>query len=1167
MRRDLKPSLRQDTSRKKTRPTDIVKEIVIDVGDDTVLHYEGSPLMNGNLVADPENESLHSGIGTNSYDNLPWLAIGLATDNVEDANNDVVTVPNTEPDHVDPGSPLDGSGGIHQPPSDIDGMDSAGSSSKFPTRTAILLDLAGIPNNAIIESAELELTAFPNNPPDPGSDVFGSEDGVSTSVWPSGGVEVEVMNLIEDVDPSCTWNTKNNVTEDSPSGVGDIPASDQRWWRQPEGVVPPNAIGIAQNTRRSDTGEPLESIKDQLVDSGTDGGEAFGEEYYGHIGYGISGGGCVVNTNDANSYPSFNISFDDWGGSGTGLFDVDVTNLVQYSLDNQNKKCNLLLRAKNWTENDAAANPDAQRTYPENVATIEELEFDRAYITSPLASSGELDDLDSDGVSDEPIENDQILHAVPVGLANENSVTYTWQIEVPVVYESLNNLTFNFPASAVEGNTVEVTNVTYLGGDGTETTSYEWFLDGTQDSTQTSSSYTIPDATGGSVVAVKVTVSNTTEGDSIDGTENCDIAADSSGSFNLTKIPDTLSILEGTDVSVQMDTISGVGQPSFGVEWKKDFTVLKTESVTPNSSGVAISTITAPLVSGGAPLLKYSVRMFDGAVAIGAAVTGQWGINDTPAVPRPAILNGSYKLDNVSVCPNYRSSDPSHPTYNENADNDTSDGGSRQITLDWYEEPILAGCDLTILDEPSLSQTHEGTVYDFGVPFGYWRTDGNVQKLTDTTTDPSGLTKYDDIGDGFIISLLSGGDGNFVKLRSSTSNSADLGNGFGSSQIVHMITRNGANGRSVEPTGGQTERWGDCAVWLPGFSNVDDNGWIIMTPVSKVSKSYNGSPPDPHDNKKYRTHDREEVDDETTVGWKIKTGPSNADDAKDFWQSMPPMDSLDRTDSNEFRDAGPINSNDENSKNIHINFYTRDIPETVDASSTGNDWDSVIATAVPSTGGGPSSDVIPLITAFVENSKHALTFIPNGPPASGSGNELLQQALSNLTVTSLHGSLALGDKNNDEAFALIFGKYIVLRVEPTANVDTDDDGVIDIVQGDTLSYYTHYMGLDTYDNSNNTGPEFAWFSYKKLDGSNWSLIGYRTGNQITNPSGSGDAIYLEHMYFNAGTGLGGPGEEYVQPDVQHVLYVFDTRAEFETAIPSNQRDINAWDATNGVEFP
>ena len=51
------------------------------------------------------------------------------------------------------------------------------------------------------------------------------------------------------------------------------------------------------------------------------------------------------------------------------------------------------------------------------------------------------------------------------------------------------------------------------------------------------------------------------------------------------------------------------------------------------------------------------------------------------------------------------------------------------------------------------------------------------------------------------------------------------------------------------------------------------------------------------------------------------------------------------------------------------------------------------------------------------------------------------------------------------------------------------------------------------------------------------------------------------------TGLGGPGEEYVQPDVQHVLYVFDTRAGFEAAIPSNQRDINAWDATNGVEFP
>ena len=950
MRRDLKPSLRQDTSRKKTRPTDIVKEIVIDVGDDTVLHYEGSPLMSSGFVLDMESENIVAG-SDQSYKDLSFIGIGLATDNVANANNDVVTVSNTEPGHVDRGSTLDGSGGDYHP---VDGSlaDGVVYTQISPMRSVILLDLAGIPNNATIESATLEISSTVGGEP---SDFPDSIKQASTEqVWPSGGVEVEVMNLIEDVDPSCTWNTKNNVTETSPSGIATFPASDQRWWRQPSATVPPNAIGIAQNTRRSDTGEPLESIEVRLVDSGTDGGQAFGEEYYGHIGYGISGGGCVVNTNDANSYPSFNISFDDWGGSGTGLFDVDVTNLVQYSLDNQSKKCNLLLRAKNWTENDAAANPDAQRTYPENVVTIQELEFERAYITSPLASSGELDDLDSDGVSDEPIENDQILHAVPVGLANENSVTYTWQIEVPVVYEDLNTLIFNFPSSAVEGDTVEVTNVTYLGGDGTETTSYEWFLDGIQDSTQTSSSYTIPDATGGSVVAVKVTVSNTAEGDSIHDTKNCAIAADSFGSFNLTEIPDTPSILEDTVVSVQMDTISGVGQPSFGVEWKKDFTeILKNESVTPNSSGVAISTIIAPLVSGAGNLLKYSVQMFDGGVAIGAAVTGQWGINDTPAVPRPAILNGSYKLDNVSVCPNYRSSDSSHPTYNEEADIDTSDSGSRKITLDWYEEPILAGCVLTILDEPSSSQTHEGTVYDFGVPFGYWRTDGNVKKLTDTTTNPSGLTKYDDIGDGFIISLLSGGDADPVKLRSSISNSAALGNSFGGDDVVHMITRNGANGRSVEPSGGQPERWGDCAVWLPGFSNVDDNGWIIMTPVSKVAKFYNGSPPNPHDNKKYRTHGREEVDDETTVGWRIKIGPSNATDAWTHWQSMTPMESLDRTKFGDFEDAGPINFNDPNSKNIHINFYTRDIPET---SSTGNNWDSVIATAAPSAP-APADDI------------------------------------------------------------------------------------------------------------------------------------------------------------------------------------------------------------------
>ena len=180
MRRDLKPSLRQDTRRVKTLPTDIVKEVVINVVDDTVLHYEGSPLMHSDLVLDPENESLHNGISTISYQDEPWSAIGLATDNVREANNDAVSNPPTEPGQPPVGSPLDGSGGIDQPPL-IDGIASGGSSSKYPTRSVILLDLTDIPRNAIIESAELELTAFPSNPPNgPAEDVFGSEGGVST---------------------------------------------------------------------------------------------------------------------------------------------------------------------------------------------------------------------------------------------------------------------------------------------------------------------------------------------------------------------------------------------------------------------------------------------------------------------------------------------------------------------------------------------------------------------------------------------------------------------------------------------------------------------------------------------------------------------------------------------------------------------------------------------------------------------------------------------------------------------------------------------------------------------------------------------------------------------------------------------------------------------------
>ena len=264
------------------------------------------------------------------------------------------------------------------------------------------------------------------------------------------------------------------------SGDAEFPASDQRWWRQPFATVPPNAIGIAQNTRRSDTGEPLETIEDQLMNPAIDGGQAFGEEYYGHIGYGISYGGCIVNTNPENSYPSFNVSFADWGGSGSGLFSVDVKNLVEHSMANQNQRCNLLLRAKNWTDNNAASSPNAQRTYPENPDPNPPLEFERAYLANSTDTSVEITE----------IENDQTIEVVPVGLANEDSITYTWQIEVPVVYEPPNNLTFSFPTSATEGDTVEVTNPSYDGGDGSEIISYSWTLDGNSVALD-SSSFTI----------------------------------------------------------------------------------------------------------------------------------------------------------------------------------------------------------------------------------------------------------------------------------------------------------------------------------------------------------------------------------------------------------------------------------------------------------------------------------------------------------------------------------------------------------------------------------------------------------------------------------------------------------------------------------------------------
>ena len=89
MRREFKPTLRQDIIKKAkivVPPTEEEYDIVLNVGTDTTLHYSGSPLMDPSLVADPNSKTTVAGTDSN-YQTESWIAIGLGTDNVTNANN------------------------------------------------------------------------------------------------------------------------------------------------------------------------------------------------------------------------------------------------------------------------------------------------------------------------------------------------------------------------------------------------------------------------------------------------------------------------------------------------------------------------------------------------------------------------------------------------------------------------------------------------------------------------------------------------------------------------------------------------------------------------------------------------------------------------------------------------------------------------------------------------------------------------------------------------------------------------------------------------------------------------------------------------------------------------------------------------------------------------
>ena len=87
--------------------------------------------------------------------------------------------------------------------------------------------------------------------------------------------------------------------------------------------------------------------------------------------------------------------------------------------------------------------------------------------------------------------------------------------------------------------------------------------------------------------------------------------------------------------------------------------------------------------------------------------------------------------------------------------------------------------------------------------------------------------------------------------------------------------------------------------------------------------------------------------------------------SRDFLQNMTPMTLVVRTDFNDGTEAGPINQNSPNSRDIHINFYNRSIGNSELA--------SVIAVERLMTDPPPEDpNVVPTITEMFTNADHAM---------------------------------------------------------------------------------------------------------------------------------------------------------------------------------------------------
>jgi len=621
MRREFNPTLRAASSRKAVKKTieDIVVDLTLMEGDSTTLYYSGSPLMQTGVVGDPNNQDIIAGDDVPKPSAVfPVLAIGLATDDATTDSGD----PSIRP-------PVGGSIKYNQ---------------DAPNRPCVFFDLSSIPSDAIIEEATLELELMEET--DPTHNLFLSLfDGPGRSplpqelpenVWPD-SLTLEALNLSRHATPNATWNYYDSSINNS-----------NRWKSIPaeEGTFLPNPIGMMQNTRRSDYPEPSESYDEQRIDPSSD---SFPTESYGHIGYGIDGGGFVEN------YP--HTSEDLVVEDSDSTFVFDVTDQVQYGYDTNNKKCNLIVRATNQGPNLAAASPDAQ-------VEIEPVKLDSVHIS----------DTPTGAVLDPPEEEqEQTVHCVLEGLENATEpVTYQWWKESAAL-EPFGELDVT-PAGNVKENgvgLVAVSNAISVGGDPpTNVLQFDWITispGGVQTTQQISSStpirddvldsYSIPGDLGNHNLKCVITISNPElEFDEMDIIDFGTISFDLEGVLTVTVTtgPDALEeVVNGNRLQVT-STVTGVVAPTFDYEFAKDGTIIDSQSDVSDLNSGLYDIILPPDVPGNGIYSITTVLKEGGIQVDDKTLTWSYDVEAVPPVSWvevPEYRSGVYKLKDTPTSP------------------------------------------------------------------------------------------------------------------------------------------------------------------------------------------------------------------------------------------------------------------------------------------------------------------------------------------------------------------------------------------------------------------------------------------------------------------------------------------------------------------------------------